>query len=608
MTGRNAARTLLLLAVAAVAVGALALAGHRLAYRGKIQPGVTVSGVPVGGLTAAEALETLAAAGYDPAAPVHLRSGDAEWSIEPLAAGIAFDARATVAEAYRVGRSGPLATLEGVATRFRPRDVARIVSLDRTTARRVLEHLADGFDVAAADASLEVVGLEVHETAATHGRALNVEGALTTLAAAAGGGAWPIEGLELPYNTIPPEVTTAGEAVLQARALLTGPVTVRHGQESWELKPEVLAGMLATHAEDGRVVLGVGEEPLAAWLAPAVEVISRTAEAPRFRFDAEARALELVQPGVPARRVDVTETARHVIAAPDSPTRSAWIAVRETPPEIADDVTAQELGIRELVVENTSRYVGSPAARIHNIELAAARFDGVLVPPDAVYSFNEGIGEITREVGYEETLIIMDGTTTDGVGGGVCQVSTTLFRAALFAGLPIVERTAHGYRVAYYEQGADPGLDATVYSPVVDFKFRNDTGGWLLVETEADAAAATLTFRFYGTKPAREVEILPAQVGGTVPPPAPRVVVDPALAPGETRILEHARAGASATVTRVIRENGEERREVFRSHYRPTGQVTAVAAGAGGVDTPTEASSEVAQAPAEGAGPDSALP
>ena len=159
-------------------------------------------------------------------------------------------------------------------------------------------------------------------------------------------------------------------------------------------------------------------------------------------------------------------------------------------PPASDDTTAEQLGIRELVQQQVSYFYGSSAARIQNITAAASKFHGVLVPPGAVFSMADTIGDISLDNGFAEALIIYNGMTVTGVGGGVCQVSTTLFRTVFFGGYPIVQRYAHAYRVSYYEKVAgnriDPrlaGLDATVYVPLVDFKFKNDSDSWLLMET-----------------------------------------------------------------------------------------------------------------------------
>jgi vancomycin resistance protein YoaR len=582
----------------AVSLVLLALAGtlayHRYAYAGRVFPGVRVGTTVLGGHTPGEALRLLKGAGLDPNAPITVRAGDEEWSFEPAFAGIMFDARATVEHAYGVGREGalPLALRDMIGARMFGRTLAPVVTVDQAEVRATVEGIADAFDRPAVNASLAIDGIEVHPTEASAGRALNVDAAIDTLRAAGRHGQWPIQDLELAYNVIPPEVTDAGAAVAAARHLLERPVTLRDGTTDWVLEPLAVAPMLTTTKQAQTVVLDIDHARLAEWMEPITEAISRTASLPRFHFDTETSELGLVKPGEPARQVNYSRTAEHILGAGADGARVTAVGVDESPPAVSDTVRAADLGIRELVVEQTSKFVGSPPERVHNIGIAVAQFDGLLVPPGAVFSFNEHVGDISEETGYQKTKIIMDGATRDGVGGGVCQVSTTLFRAAFYAGLPIVERWPHGYRVAYYEQGAPAGLDATVFSPSVDLKFTNDTGSWLLIETDSSAKRLTATFRFYGTKVAREVTLEGPVIGGITPPPPPRVEIDPTLPAGESRKVEYARNGASVRLTRIIRQGDAETREVFASHYGPTGEITAIA--------PADA----APAPAESAPPD----
>ena len=550
----------------------------RLSSRGRIQPGVRIGTVDVGGLTPTEAMTALLEAGMDPQAPVVVHAGEGQWSLAPSDAGLMFDARSTIAEAYAVGRRGlmPRAMRSALEARLTGKTIQPQVVADHDTVRIAVEGIADSYDRPAVDASLRIDGTVVSQIPAAEGQAINVDAAVESLLGAAEAGVWPVQGLALPAAIIPPVVTDASAAVSAASSLLAEDVTLAIDEESWVLNPPTLAPMLTTSRQGNTVVLDIDRARFGQWLEPVTEVVSRTARLPRFHFDQQAGDLELTEPGLTGRRIDIDRTIENVLAAGHGGRPQATVAVREWPPAVADTARATDLGIRELLREETSHFMGSPAGRVHNIELAASKFDGLLVPPGAVFSFNEAIGDITAEEGYEKTLIIMDGTTTDGVGGGVCQVSTTLFRAAFWTGLPIVERYAHGYRVAYYEQQSIPGLDATVYRPVVDLKFKNDTPGWILIETETDPAAATLTFRLFGTDTGRDVALEGPTITDTVPPPAPRIEVDPTLAPGETQILEYARNGATVTVTRIVTEGGESSREVFYSHYRPTGKVTAV--------------------------------
>jgi len=168
------------------------------------------------------------------------------------------------------------------------------------------------------------------------------------------------------------------------------------------------------------------------------------------------------------------------------------------------------------------------------------------------------LGNISLENGYAEAPIIYGGQTIQGVGGGVCQVSTTLFRTAFFAGFPIVERHAHSYRVGYYEQERDgsrnsnlAGLDATVYVPIVDMKFINDTDHWLLMETYM-GDYFSLTWKFYSTKDGRTVDWNTTGPTNVIPAPDDLWRENPDLAKGEIKKVDYSADGADVSVTRTV--------------------------------------------------------
>ncbi|NTW13188.1 MAG: vancomycin resistance protein, partial [Anaerolineales bacterium] len=202
---------------------------------------------------------------------------------------------------------------------------------------------------------------------------------------------------------------------------------------------------------------------------------------------------------------------------------------------------------------------------------------GVLVAPGEVFSMGETMGDVSLENGFAEALIIFGGRTIKGVGGGVCQVSTTLFRAAFFAGFPIVERYSHAYRVSYYEMtasgGIDPrlaGLDATVYFPLVDFKFKNDSPYWILMETYVNVTARTLTWKFYSTKDGRTVAWDTTGPSSVVSAPSPLFEVNPELNKNEMKQVDWAANGANVTVTRTVYRGGAVLfQDQVRTHYEP---------------------------------------
>ncbi|MBI3397364.1 VanW family protein [Candidatus Woesebacteria bacterium] len=245
------------------------------------------------------------------------------------------------------------------------------------------------------------------------------------------------------------------------------------------------------------------------------------------------------------------------------------IPTEKTPPEIkTGDIN--NLGINELIGRGTSRFKGSIPSRVHNVVLAASKLNGILVNPGDTFSFNDALGDISEFTGYQQAYVIKDGKTVLGDGGGVCQVSTTLFRAILNAGLPITERAAHAYRVGYYEQDGGPGFDATVYSPSPDLKFKNDTPGHILIQAKADPKNLTLVFELYGTKDGRTATVTKPVISNVTPPPDDLYQDDPTLPAGTIKQVEHKAWGAKVIFNYTVTKDGQiTYKKTFISNYRP---------------------------------------
>ena len=231
---------------------------------------------------------------------------------------------------------------------------------------------------------------------------------------------------------------------------------------------------------------------------------------------------------------------------------------------------ANNFGIKELIGEGKSKFSGSIAGRIHNIELAASRLNGRLIAPGSEVSFNNALGDVSAATGFQPAYVIKDGRTVLGDGGGVCQGSTTLFRAALNSGLPISERHAHSYRVSYYEQDSPPGLDATVFAPSVDLKFKNDTPGHILIQVKVDKSVPSLTFSLYGTSDGRIAEISKPVILSSVPPPPDLYQDDPTLPAGTVKQVDWKAWGAKVNFNyKVTRDGIELFKNAFFSNFQP---------------------------------------
>jgi len=224
----------------------------------------------------------------------------------------------------------------------------------------------------------------------------------------------------------------------------------------------------------------------------------------------------------------------------------------------------EKLGIKELIATGSSNFSYSPTNRIHNISVGADKFDGTVIAPGEEFSFTTRLGSVDAANGYLPELVIADDETRPEYGGGLCQVSTTMYRAALNAGFPITDRTPHQYRVSYYEPA---GQDATIYVPNPDLKFINDTKNYVMIEAVMDGSI--LRFNFYGSKDGREVTVTEPVIYNITSPPAPVYIYTSSLAAGEKVQVDSAHYGADSTFYRyIIYANGEKKEEEIFSRYQ----------------------------------------
>jgi vancomycin resistance protein YoaR len=305
-------------------------------------------------------------------------------------------------------------------------------------------------------------------------------------------------------------------------------------------------------------------------IKPALEIAPQNAS-----FVFKDQKVEEFSPAKKGVKVDTESLVKDIInkiknlEETNIKTESLLIAVSTTDPEITlDDVN--NFGINELIGRGYSLFKGSIPSRIYNIGHAAAKFNSILVAPNETFSFDKILGDVSALTGYKQAYIIQNGRTVLGDGGGVCQVSTTLFRAVLNAGLPVIERRAHSYRVGYYEQGSPPGIDATVYYPTTDFKFKNDTPGYLLIQTIFDAKSASLIFEIYGTSDGRSITLSKPIISNVTAPPEDLYIDDPTLPSGQVKQIDHKAWGAKVTFNYKVERSGETLIDKnFISNYQP---------------------------------------
>lgn len=556
------------LTLIAVLILILAIGLVQRDYRERIYPGVRVWHVDVGGMTPAQAMQAIAAVLPAQNARITLRDGERTWTATPEELGLRLDTAATVAAAYAVGREGGLLSnlIAQAQTWYGGKEISPIAILDPGRAQAVLARIQADVDQPVRDADILISPERgVQATPSQVGRALDVPATLNRILDAL----VHLRGGEIPLviHETPPTIADASDAAAQGQRLVGRPLELYVDQpeenppDPWVLSPQDLIGMaVVRRVEDqngSRLEVALDAAKLRAWVEPITATVQIEPQDARFRFDEKSGQLTVLQPSREGRSLDVEATVARILEHAASDDRRVPLAFQRIPPQVPDNKSAAELGITELVAEGTTYFKGSPKERITNIKVAAARFDGVVIPPGGVFSFNAYLGDVSLDTGFAEALIIYNGRTIQGVGGGVCQVSTTAFRAAFFGGYPILERYPHAYRVSWYERGFGPGLDATVYAPLVDFKFKNDRPYYLLITTVVDEKAGTLTYKFYSTSDGRQVKVEPPLITNVVPHGPDIYEEDPTLPQGTVKQVDWAVDGADVTVKRLVTRNGE---------------------------------------------------
>lgn len=331
------------------------------------------------------------------------------------------------------------------------------------------------------------------------------------------------------------------------------PLTLAAGAQTWAWTPAERAELLWVTPAGRSFRIAVDEALLAVRVAVLAPALVTPAVEPRLRFN--GGQLAIIQPGRDGVQLDQALAVEQIADALLSGAAQVALPLTALLPQARPESLAA-LGIVERVAQGRSSFTGSPAYRATNIAAGARLMDGVLIPPGGEFSFNQHVGDIDESNGFVLGHAIIDGRTQLEWGGGVCQVSTTVFRAAFWGGVPITERNQHSFRISWYERFEPIGMDAAIFTGPggYDLKFVNDTPNWLLMETVFDGAAETLTVNLYGTDDGREVEqIAPAITRRVAAPSAPRYVNDPGLPAGTLRQTDTSRDGMDVSVGRVVR-------------------------------------------------------
>ena len=347
----------------------------------------------------------------------------------------------------------------------------------------------------------------------------------------------------MPVQVVAPSVGAAQlvDAQQKATTALSAPLRLAYGETRWRVPRWRLAPLLEL-PDGGSTDVSIGGRGAERYLERLSAAVSREPDDARFQVAANGKIV--IRPSAPGLQLDVPATAKAIEAAVfTSDRRTANLVVRVAQPARTTE-TAKKMGIKDVVSSYTTTYGGTPG-RLNNVQLVARLIDGTLIAPGGTFSFNGTTGERTAEKGFQEAPVIINGELQNGLGGGICQVSTTVFNAAYEAGLPITARTNHALYISHYPLGRD----ATVNYPDLDLRFVNDSDRWMLLRTFV--GAGSLTVNLYGTALHRRVESSTEPLVETGPVPV-KETEDPTLEKGERITDEFGAPPRETSVHRLV--------------------------------------------------------
>lgn len=592
MDENNWLKTIFKITTAVIAIGVFCLAGFKVVYAGKIYPNVKIGVVDVGGLNKEEAIakieqriKSLEAEG------IGLNIDGKRDEIHAIDLSTKADYFSAVDSAMSVGRNGDFLYILNDLLRspFVVKTIELPINISQHAYDAELQSLLDLYAEPGNDVRLSIDRTVVSVLYDVKpGYTLDLVTARQQLYK-------QLNNLDNTTIIVPvvnqePKIdsTTADAAIEAAERMLAEPIKLKHSWRIFTVDRATIGGWITSGSEGNRLTAEVDEQALAKYVAGLGDTINNLPETADIKLDVNGKVVSFVPPT--AGEVleedetvkiikDVLTDRRDQVGVLDVTELTLPVAVKK--PRVTG--TAAELGIQELIGVATTSFAGSPTNRRYNIANGVKFLTGSLVAPGEEFSTIKTLGVIDNTTGYLPELVIKGNRTLPEFGGGLCQVSTTLFRSVLNAGLPVTARRNHSYRVGYYEKDGNgnyigPGLDATIYDPAPDFKFKNDTENHILVRGYVHGDL--ITFELYGTKDGRSAFVDGPHTLTTTPAGEPIYVETDELPAGETKRVETAHAGGTAVATyKVVYADGSVVEQEFNSFYRPWPEQYLVGAG-----------------------------
>jgi vancomycin resistance protein YoaR len=581
---RRVSRLLAIVGIIFIILFVAPVVTYAVYYNDRVIPGVYVAGADLGGLTQNEArikinemINDIKRQGIvvtDGSTTVHLEKN------------AVFSADLALARAYALGRAGtPIARLNAAAAAlFSNIHIPISGSLEPAELDKILKDNFSGDEYPAVDAKLIVnmdgdrfisaaVAPEKYGLAYDYASA---EATIVKMLLSMQIKPVRIESVSLPPSLFQNEAESAVKLV--PSALKLAPLVIQAEDKKIILTANKLAALLILNKDgDGNIALAIDNEGIDGFLNNLSGSYDILPTDTQLEVDTATNRMTSFTAGRDGRTIDVEKTVEAMRSAfasvlAGNPSPGSVNAVTEVAKSQVVSQTAAALGIKEVLGTGRSNYKVSSAARIKNIANGVAKLNGVLIAPDETFSTLAALAPFTTDGGYVPELVILGDEIKPAIGGGLCQIGTTTFRAAMNSGLPILVRQNHSLVISHYldPQNNEPGTDATIYDPAPDLKFKNDTGHWILFTADMNMKTGDLAFSFWGTPDGRHGSYSAPTVSKWIDfDPTVKNIETDTLPPGKTTCQNPFRGADASFVYTVEMPDGTKKEKTFASHYKP---------------------------------------
>lgn len=588
------------------------LVAYTYSYNKKVLPGVQLGEIPISGMEAGELRDFMDKMNdklVDEGLTIEYKVGQKEdsFKIYPVLVSesnslelVRIDVDAEVKYLIDYGKTGNVFSRIGSILKARlsyPQVTLSQIEIDETRLLEMLESELSQYETQPEDASVQISSIEPLQyeiTSSTDGVIYDYKSILSQVVSN-----WEVlqvaEGLQMEQAFVKSKVKRDDVKIIEDRLgdiFDDGGINLQYTDPHtrWEYEWWINVGQIQTWLnvqpiEENGFGFGLDKDELVSYLKGTIaSKVNREPRDAKFEFaegDNKANEFQGSRPGI-ALGIEATYKLinRAILERTwhdEGITKSISIITEKVEPSVkTGDVN--DLGITELLGIGTSDFSGSPKNRRANIQNAVDKLNGILIPPGEQFSTIEFTKPFTLEGGYLAELVIKGDEIKPEIGGGLCQIGTTLFRMAMNSAMEITSRRNHSLVVSYYDDpvNGNPGTDATVYDPAPDFRFKNDTEDYVLIQTQVDWDEQILYFSLWGTNDGRKGYYSNPVVLEWLPYEDTREIETIKIEPG-TRECQHAYTGANTTFTYTREDiDGEKEERVFESHYRPLPEICLV--------------------------------